>query len=313
MSNGIYVHFYIAPGRQTPCELFKSMVDAVSVWEGAGNEWRSLKIFDRKDENAVVEHYGTLTARHLTDVSKDYCSDTASIWSDIAFRCWHTAGGEPFRGLEGSTIIARGDAWWGRHEGDRRHRGNAELAVWERAPFSILDIAEFGPGAASWNSYVEENLEILTTGIFQIVDAIRPDSMKVFDGFGDLLPLNANMAYYSDEDQVIADLKMMADVWENGDPSRKIGPLSLGYNRRDRGMLGALRGELAREKLWSRMTIALAYVDRVTPAIVRDVLISKRYDYYAMKTGFTILEYPGFMNSYIHNFYLDILEAAAAN
>jgi hypothetical protein len=313
MSKGIHAHFYMPPGQREPCEIFKKMVQAISLWEGAGNEWRSLKVFDRKEESAVVEQYGSLSAGHLLSATRTYCSSSASIWSDIAFRCWHTAGGEPFRGFEGSTIIARGETWWGEHEGDSRYRGNAELAVWERAPFSILDIAEFGPDVMSWNSYVEENLEILTGGIFQLVDTMRPDSMKVYDGHGDLLPLNANMAYYRDESQVIVDLVFMAELWNNGDHARKIAPLKNGYSRRERGILGAMRSESARERLWNRMTLALAHVDRVTTADVRAVLNSKRYDYYAMAAGFTVLEYPGFMNSYLHNFYLDILESAASS
>lgn len=311
MSNGIYAHFYIAPGRYAPCEAFAKMALAVSAWEGADNEWRSLKVFDRQRESALVEQYGGLSTEKILDTTVDFCSPTSSIWSDISFRCWHTAGGEPFRGFEGSTIIARGDQWWGSDEGDRRFRGNAELAVWERAPFSILDVAEFGPEVEEWNSYVEDNLEILTTGIFQIIDALRPESMKVYDGFGEFLPLNANMAYYKDEREVIADLQFMAEIWERGDTLRKIPPLRQGYKGRERSLLSTLRSETARDRIWHRMTEGLAYVDRVTESMVRSVLHSKRYDYYAMAAGFTVLEYPGFMNAYLHNFYLDILELAA--
>jgi hypothetical protein len=301
----------MTPDGYAPCETFRKMIEAVSLWEGVDNEWRSLKVFDRTEEGAIVEQYGHLTTNHLLDATKSYCAPSESIWSDMAFHCWHTAGGEPFRGLEGATVIARGERWWGEHEGDHRYRGAAELAIWERAPFSVLDIAEFGPDVMRWNSYVEENLEILTTGIFQIIDTLRPESMKVYDGFGDFLPVNANMAYYRDEAEVIADLRFMADLWEYGDPLRNIQPMKTGYTRRDRGILGALRGEVAREGLWLRLTDGLPFVNRVTTAMVREVLKSKRYDYYAMTAGFTVLEYPGYMNSYLHNFYLDILDAAA--
>ncbi|HVZ41610.1 MAG TPA: hypothetical protein VHI13_20185 [Candidatus Kapabacteria bacterium] len=309
MSNGIYAHFHIAPGKRTPSDIFSKMVAAVSSWEEADNEWKSLKVFDGALDTCVVERYGALTSGEVLAATRQCRSQTLSIWSDLSFRCWHTAAGRPFQGFEGSTIIARGDEWLGRHGADRRLRGNAELSVWERAPFSILDVKEFGPEADAWNRHVEENLEILTAGIFRAIESLKPTSVKVYDGFGEYLPVNANLAYYRNEAEVLADLRFMAEFWERGDGTGQVPPLKFGYNRKHRSLLGALRNEAARERLWRSLTAGLANIGNVTERNVRDVLDSGQFDYYAMPVGFTVLDHPGFMNSYLHDFYLAVLKA----
>lgn len=308
MSNGIYAHFYLKTGRRAPSEIFAKMVGAMTQWEEAENKFKSVKAFDATTEQYTIERYGTFSAGEMIAATRGVRGRAMSIWSDLSFRCWHTAGGRPFQGIEGSTLIARGSQWWGRHAGDHRLRGNAELTIWERAPFTILDVNEFGPGAESWNAHVEENLEILTSGMFRIIDALKPASMKVYDGFGDFLPLNANMVYYRNEAEVIADLRFMAEIWERGEG--RIPPLKNGYSRENRGVFGALRSEASRERLWRSMMRSLPYHANVTERTVRAVMNSGRFDYYAMPVGFTVLDHPGYMNSYVHEFYLAVLDAA---
>lgn len=309
MSNGIFAHFHLKPGRRSPGDIFAKMVGAMTQWEEAESSWRSLKVFDGALDRCTLERYGSMTSGEMLAATRSVKNPTMSIWSDISFRCWHTAAGNPFQGLEGATVIARGEEWAGRY-GDRRFRGAAEFTVWELAPFKLLDAREFGTAAETWNRHVEENLEILTAGIFRIIETLKPNSMKLYDGFGDFLPLNANMAYYRDEAEVIADLHFMAEIWERGDKEGGLLPLKNARTRRERSFLGALRGEAARERLWKAMTKALRNVDRVTAKTVRRVLDSGRFDYYAMPVGFTMLDHPGYMNSYLHDFFLAVLDEA---
>ena len=210
MSNGIYVHFHLKSGRRAPSEVMAKMVAAMSQWEEAENEWRSLKVFDGALDHCIVEQYGTMTAGQILAATKTYRAASTSIWSDVSFRCWHTAAGRPFQGVEGATMIVRGDAWLDKQTGDRRLRGNAELAIWERAPFKLLDTREFGSAANNWNRYVEENLEVLTAGIFRLIEALKPISVKVYVGFCDFLPLNSILSYYRSESDVVADVKLLA-------------------------------------------------------------------------------------------------------
>lgn len=162
---------------------------------------------------------------------------------------------------------------------------------------------------------VEENLEDLRDVLLSQVQALRPDSMKVYTDVGLYLPFNAHMAYYGSADAVLDDLALLADVWERGLPGYSTPPLKAWRpGAGDGDVFHEWRDDQQQAALWRALAEALPAVRRVTADHVEWVYQHDSFSTYAVEAGGTkgkaVLHYPDFLNGFVDGFYLAVLQAA---
>lgn len=168
--------------------------------------------------------------------------------------------------------------------------------------------------AAEQLARVEENLEELTDVLFAQVQALRPDSMKVYTDDGLYLPFNAHLAYYGSPAAVLDDLALLADAWEHGLPGYSTPPLKAWRPGEGGGDFHSWRDEQQQAALWRALGEALPAGGRVTAEHVEWVYRHGSFSTYAVEAGDTqgkaVLNYPDFLDGFVDGFFLEVLRAA---
>ena len=308
MSTEIIARFYFDKGKPSPPEVLCQLARAFAAWPQASGHFEGLKVISGDLHTVSSRIEGRFSNESLCHLTSQIAFSSEDILSTVtSFRCWRFASGLPEPGSVAVIIEAWGETWARRNHEDNRLGGHAALSVMDCGPFCALVDTVENPSRDSINAKVEENLDALTGLFFRMIEALKPSSMKVFTDQGLYLPFNAHFAYYQDEARVLDDVALIADVWERGLPGHHIGPLK---NHRPDDMGPAFHGwrnKSQQQNLWEELSTLLPYAHALTSDDVRQALVSGRFDTYDMPAGFTVLDYPHFINSFLDRFFIELL------
>lgn len=305
MSTEIDARFWL-PDKSIPVnEKFLHILDVVEASPQAEKEWQGLSIVKQARSNVVFKTVDISSKSDLQRLVEPYQDDTLHITTGIACKCWRFSGIEPQRG----AIRIQVESWGHEYANGRgrkwRVEGDASISLQTCGPYCAILKNESDLGVKKVNSCVEENLEHLTDLLFNVVESIKPKSMKIFTDAGMFLPFNAHLSYYQDPSQVLEDLQYIAEVWAEGLPSYNTPPLK----QFDSLAFHVWRDKEIQVDLWNKLSASIHKVKSVSKETVERVLRLGRFDTYDMPVGITVLEYPYFFNAFLDRFYLEILDA----
>lgn len=314
MSTYVSARFYFKDRPPSPREAFRHMANAVALWSPASDdEWKDLEIVGQRGDDPHLEMPGPLSTTTVQEATSGVNEAITTISARVPFRCWRFYDGKIERGWNGAWVTCYETS----HVHGQPFLESADFTSWHTGPYNILLHAEHNSYAQDVNRHVEENLEELTVILFDMIDRLQPDSMKVFTDAGLYLPFNAHMAYYKDESMVVDDLQFLSYIWHNAVPGYDVPLKAFDPERNPTAfqdyptVFHLWRDEAARVQLWHELKAVISHVDLVTTEVVRDVVRSGLFDTYTMSSGTTILDYPAFLNAFLDRFYLDILAHAA--
>lgn len=293
-----------------PAKLFARLVDVVSAWAD-GDAWQGLRVSSSAQREPIHRDDSSLDPNALVAAAARFDEPSQELSSQISYRCWRFRDRSADRGSSLAWLEAWGDEY-------ARVRGEDARRVWGSAAFTIADCGPYcavvpaeDAAATAVNERVEDNLERLTSLIFRISEALEPAAIKVFTDQGAYLPFNAHLAYYASEARALEDVRLLAEVWQRGLPRHQIPPLK----EIDDGRSIAFhwwRNEESRRRLMAALGDRIHRCAEITTDDIRRTLANGRFDNYSMPRGFTLLDFPHFLNAFIDRFFLELLSGGGA-
>jgi hypothetical protein len=293
-----------------PAHLFARLIEVVSAWGEADVPWQGLRVVSGAPRETIHRDDSLLDPGALVAAAARFSGRSQQISSRTSYRCWRFQG----RKAEWGSSLAWVEAWgddYGRIHGEdvRRVWGSATFTIADCGPYCAVIPAE-DAAATAVNERVEENLDRLTKLVFRIVEALEPASLKVFTDQGAFLPFNAHLAYYASEARLLEDARLIADVWQRGLPGHQIPPLGDLADGRSIAFHW-WRSDEARRRLMTALGDRIHRVAAITTEDIRRTLAGGEFDNYSMPRGFTLLEFPHFLNAFIDRFFLKLLDDKA--
>jgi hypothetical protein len=308
MSTEITVRFYLDSDDLVAGDSLCRIVRAFSDWPQATGRYSGLKVSGGNRQNVVFRHDGDLDADGICRFAEGRHHATELLSTRSSFKCWRFVNGNPVAGSVGVWLEAWGIDWTVRNHEHRGVGGDAALSIFDCGPFCAL-IDTKDSHRAAVNAQIEENLDTLMSLIFRLIEVLEPRSVKVFTDLGLYLPFNAHVLYAQDESVVLDDLALIARVWEEGLPAHGIGPIRTCRSAEMDTVFHSWRSSAQRECVRAQLDRYITKYGTRSFSDVRRVLATGRFDSYTMPRGVTILEYPHFINAFVHRFYLDVLGA----
>jgi hypothetical protein len=289
---------------------FSELIDAIENWGMRSDSWAKFKVASNWPHDDTLEVAGPLSADGILRYASNRTATTEflSAWAPIKCRRWQNG-----RSSDESAILdvrAWGDdvAWL--NCVDARIEGNAEISINPSSPY-IARIGDVSERAEAYNQGVSENLSSLGDLLISVAERMRIRWFKVFLGEGMKVPFNSHCTYYASHDDVIADLQLIREIWNEGIPGEGgVPPLSHYDAHQHAVVLCPLRSVEQRQGYWSELSKGIEYVDRITPEVIEQTLALTSDNVKRIGGGFVIFNYPYYMNSLVGDFYVDLLEVA---
>lgn len=290
-----------------PAKLFARLIEVVSVWADGGASWQGLRVVSGPQRETIHRDDSLLDTGALVAAAARFNERSQQLSSRTSYRCWRFQGRKADLGSSLAWLEAWGDDY-GRIHGEevRRVWGSAAFTIADCGPYCAVVPAE-DAAATAVNERVEENLDRLTTLVFRIVEALEPAAVKVFTDQGAFLPFNAHLAYYSSEVKLLEDVRLIADVWQRGLPGHQIPPLGDLTDGRSIAFHW-WRNDEARRRLMTALGDRIHRIAAISTEDIRQTLAGGDFDNYSMPRGFTLLEFPHFLNAFIDRFFLKLLD-----
>lgn len=308
MTDYIEFRFYFDAPRPQPDELLCRMARVLGGTPQVENAFAALTTYRRHRHTRELVSAGGLNAEQLCQEARGKRDPELGLSTNIAFPCWRFGDDDtPERGTVGIELESWGDEWLALHWGDRRVGGEAAVSLMRPSPFLALTKRSKSPQRDAINVKVEENLEELTQLFFRLIEELKPRSVKLYNSASFRFPMNAQLAYFRDESVVLDDLAWIAELWEQGLPSRKMPPLAQTPKEDVRYVFHEWRTSEMHQALRQRLGELVPRYKDVKVEDVQRLIGSGRFDNYTNEIGFTVLEYPHFLNAFVDRFYLELL------
>jgi hypothetical protein len=158
---------------------------------------------------------------------------------------------------------------------------------------------------------VEQYLEQLTQLLLSLIKTLDPASVVVYTGDGMRHPLNAHALWFPNRAAILDCLALIALLWRDGCPAWKLKPLVQPESVNDSWALHEWRTDEQRRTLWQRLADNIEHYTSVSSDTVDRVLSGGKFDFYEAGEGLLLLNYPYFMNGFVDEFFLALLEASS--
>lgn len=184
--------------------------------------------------------------------------------------------------------------------------GDVVLALPDTAPFCATTDPDGRPNEHPFNELVRSNLERIQEILFEAIEALRPDSLRVFSEPAVPLAWNAHWAWWKGAEACSDDIGQSLDVWRSGKESWGLLPALEDPDAAEAACRHTWRSEEGILELSDSLNRWAAEENPVTVDRVRSLLDADRFDQYEVEGGFAILEHPYFMNATLDRFCLEL-------
>lgn len=293
----------------SPGERLLQSIDVVESRSNGAHEWKGLVICDASSRE-LLRSPGALSRAAIAKIVAEHPSPALHFSTRTTVSCWR------FKGLEASREFV--PLWvesWGRAYATSGGRdwdveGDATLALGDVGPYCALVDGTDAPGVQQVNERVEENLEQLLDLVLDTANALQPSSMKGFSALALYHPLNAHFTFFRDVFALDRDLRFIRRLWEAGLPGYRTPPLRESQSELDRMAFHPWRDDNRQRALVARLASAVGHI---RPLGNMDMAgrWSDRFDYFEGAAGRLVLEYPHFMNAFVDDFYLELMDCGA--
>jgi hypothetical protein len=307
MSTELSAVFYFDESP-SPGPTFATLLQTIAAHSSWRGQWQKLQIYSGTLANVVRREQADLSTAEAVTAAAPHTSASERISITTSVRAWRFEGNKSSDAAVAMIVEAAGAAFGGT---DPRVRGGAMMSATHAGPFCAIVGKDDQLEVAEVNAHVEENLERMMNLLSHCVEALQPRSMKVYTDAGMFLPFNAHAAYFRDAQAVLDDLRWMEEVWHKGLPAYGEQPLAKASHG-DAKMLHGWRTQEQRVRLWAQLAAAIPNWAGVTTARVEALLRSQRFDFYDVASGFTVLEYPHYVNAFVDRFYLELGDVTTA-
>lgn len=260
-----------------------------------------------------IELNSNVGVPELTKATQELGSDTAfAIQSHFSMPCWRFDGMTPER----TGIVGGVEVWnaltYERLGQVRDIQGDAMVFFSTAGPFTaILESPGADPArVAEVNAKVEDNIQQLLELIFAVMNRTGAVKAALYVDLGWSIPMNAHALFYRDTRQVVRDLDLLWQVWNDGVGGEP--PLSGLTDLKQ--ALHPYRSPEQRQELfqaWRELARPIG-----TPADeearVRAVLDSGLHDVLNSERSFGTMDFPYVMNAFASRFFLDVMRAGHA-
>lgn len=283
------------------------LVEVVERWTRAAEPWRAIRIHDGDAAHDVRQANETSHRNEVAGVLAGRRGAMLRVSLRTAVECWRFQGLTPSKGFVPLWLES-----WGRdHAGsggrDYEIEGDAALTLGSAGPYCAMQSPVPSPDIDRVNEHVEENLERLLALLLDVASTLRPTAMKVFTDQGVYQPLNAHAIFFRDAEALLRDVRLLDRLWNQGLPGYQTAALHESRTTLDREMLHTWRDEAKQRALIEGLARVIHRARDVTAADVERIDWA-RFDNYEGDAGRLVLDYPHFVNSFVDDFYLELLE-----
>jgi len=308
MSTNIEVKFFFNENYD-PNEIFSQLLRTISDWDSIVDPWQYFCVEEYEPFNYIQNIPKKIPSyKKIDTIINQYDGLHHRYSASIPFNCWRFNNYSAEEGYLILDLRSWGPTFHTLKVGDLRLEGSASLTISTPGPFCALLSTDSVSKIV--NHYVEENLDKITQLFFLIVESLSPNSIKVFVDSGLFLPFNTHFAYYKDDLSIITDIKLIKDIWDGNLPQYESIASLKEYNSNVHDYcFHTWREEEQRKKIWYKISSALQNSKKDTKKnILNKVIKSEIFDFYKMKNGICILDYPYFFNNFLDNFYIWVME-----
>jgi hypothetical protein len=300
MSADLTINLYFRDRPNDLVETFVGLAEAVAGWIRPGPEWQSFNVNVGPTMQRPRREKDFDRPKDLRRLAMAHAAPGVELSVSTPCGLGRIEGGEPERWVP-LSVQAWGSSFL-RHPTRDEVEGRAALWFRYMSPFYNASDEE-DPGT-------EEDLESLTSLVHAVARRVEPDEIRVLtESF--TVPLFSHFTWFRGPEQVLRDLRWLARVWTTGLPDHHDPPLSV-FDEKSHGIYPEGMSREQRREIWEHLSAGIPHVDRVTEAHVRQLIDSNRFDVYRIGDGFSVLQYPYFVNGFVDRFYTDLLELAGA-
>ncbi|MBL8930810.1 MAG: hypothetical protein JNL54_11855 [Kineosporiaceae bacterium] len=289
---------------RSPASVLASLLDAVERMPECSGTWKNLSLDGpSRGRRPVRDPRDVMSSDELRALIPRLDGPEVRIAVSTGLMCWRFPGEpEPERLPMPLRLGARGPGFRG--WGDERGEGVAQLVldpVWPfRTPGGSVDPRDV--------AQYDDNRALLVRLVEAVVTTCAPVSVRVHSDVSAPLPFDAHLLYYRDPAAALADLAWIAELWEHGEPSRRIPALrdvpddqlwrEL-HEWRARSTLPAVRTRLGR---------TVSVLEDVGPAQVEAVLVAGSCPARRLGDGFVVMGGQAFVDGFVDPFFTELAD-----
>tara|TARA_R110002111_G_scaffold100976_6_gene156543 strand:+ start:103105 stop:104112 length:1008 start_codon:yes stop_codon:yes gene_type:complete len=165
---------------------------------------------------------------------------------------------------------------------------------------------------------LKNNLEIIRQLILLFINSTEPLSLKAFMNTGWEIPFNSHVTYFANPESAIKDLEIINDLWlGNYEIEESVPPLKIYQPKKHAWFYNTLRPEEQRREIWEEYSELLPMLKYITPNIVEQAwgvtqsVEDGWFDIQRIHKGALVFSSKYFLNTFVSQMYLDILEIAS--
>jgi hypothetical protein len=293
-------------------ERFEKTLGAFESWRGGQVEWTSAVLRKAVPGNKIKSLEGPLTTAQVLGLFPEDTTEDYYITAYSYMPCWRFSK----EGIS-DEFVPIALSGWGNNYGtgfnfDRRFEGQAQFSVLNSGPFfGVMDRESQDFLPTEQNAKVEENLERLMEVLQTITLHAEPTVWMAFSDEGSsYLPLNAHAAWFENPAKLLQVVQAFKADLSAVNASQRLQPIESLDELRGTGYGHSFRAGAAEAQILKRLQ-KIATSPKAAHAMALDEVLNKgKYDFYEFEEGLILLDFPFFLNSFLDEFVLDLLEQA---
>jgi hypothetical protein len=294
-----------------PAQGIASMLQVFEKWSGGEINWESANVRQHFPVNEIASLGAHPSASRLLEALKRHDSSDLKINVYGSFPCWRFSEGEPISGAIPVAI-----ACWGKDYGkkmedwDTSMQGHAQFCLLNSRPFfGVLhsDTQEFP--FHDLNAKIQENLDSLLQLLQIFISDLHPLQWLAFSDDGSTyLPIHAHAGWFATQHQLLQVANIFMDILKRGDARNGIPPIASLSVPSLRDYLNSMLPKDRSMELFQRMKAIAAMQASANEGGLQRLLDSKKFDYFDYQSGLILLDFPFFLNAFLDEFFLALLE-----
>lgn len=313
MSRELDIRFWCEDDFGSLRSRFELMIQAFESWRGEGVQWSSVVIQHKAPGNEIRQSQDNLTAEKIIAMLPAGELDEYKVTTYGSMPCWRFSGENIYLGEVAVAISAWGNTYGEMFGFDRQFEGHGQLCLLNSKPFfGLLDLETQEFPANNSNAKIEENVEALLSLLIELTTRLKPAGWMAFTDDGSAYCIfNAHLVYFSNSRFLLNQVLAFRIMIQYGHPKQALVPVDTISSLIGTGYHQSFRTAAQDVRLLQRLKDCSQKSISPTEAHVQRVLASQKYDLMQGTDGAIVLEFPFFLNSFLDEFVLDLLEDGA--
>ncbi len=296
MATELDSRIWYTDSNTNPVNFFFELMDCISQEAFCTQKWQNFTIYAKNPGNDIIEIDKITSKQILMSSIKDInIIDEIKMSIYVPIKCWRFIGTK----AEAAYMMMNVSVWgkdFGKKVGlDLATEGNAQISLLNVGPYCAL-IENDNKAIQEINELVEQNLEKYLNFLLKLVSIIQAKKILTFTDTGKYNILNSHVAYYQNIEQIAQDIISLKQNF-------------LSSKKNSRFTYHSWRDSVQQIQLDHKMQDSLLKMpDLIDHNIIKKVLQQGQYDYFENEQSLLILNLPFYINAFLADFYLAIIE-----